>query len=139
MFCVQATSAGISNGLTFSHDVAPILYRHCVGCHHPGDIAPMSLLTYKEVRPWAAAIREAVLTGNMPPWKADPHYGDWSNDPRLSDAEIAIIKVWVDGPKSEGNPKDMPPLTDFNSGWKIGKPDVVISIPEHKLEPSGPD
>ena len=74
---------------TFSRDVAPILYQHCVSCHHPGDIAPMSLLTYKDTRPWAASIRQAVLTHKMPPWKADPHFGQWSNDPRLSDVEIA--------------------------------------------------
>jgi hypothetical protein len=137
--CAQAMSAGTAKGLTFSHDVAPILYEHCVRCHHTGDIAPMSLLTYKEVRPWAAAIRQAVLTGKMPPWKADPHFGQWSNDPRLSDAEIAIIKTWAEGPKIEGDPKDMPPVPEFNGGWKIGKPDIVISIPEHKLEASGPD
>ena len=68
------------NDVTFSADVAPILYQHCANCHHANDIAPMSLLTYKETRPWAAAIREAVLTRQMPPWKADPHYGKWAND-----------------------------------------------------------
>ena len=74
--------------LTFSHDVAPILYKHCVTCHHPGDIAPMSLLTYKDVRPWAASIRQAVVSRKMPPWLADPAVGHWSNDPRLSEADI---------------------------------------------------
>src|SRR3569833_356780 len=76
---------------TFTRDVAPILYAHCVKCHHSGDIAPMSLLTYKEVRPWAAALKEAVVTRKMPPWKADEHYGKWANDARLSQAEIATI------------------------------------------------
>jgi len=126
-------------GVTYTHDVAPILYQHCVACHHPNDIAPMSLLTYKETRPWAAAIRQAIVTGKMPPWKADPHYGKWSNDPRLSDTEIATIKAWVDGDKLEGDPKDMPAAPQFTDGWKIGKPDAIITIPEHVIEASGPD
>ena len=125
--------------VTFSHDVAPILYKHCVACHHPNDIAPMSLLTYREARPWAAAIKQAVVTGKMPPWKADPHFGKWSNDSRLSDAEIQTLVAWVNGSKLEGDPKDMPPEPAFPSGWHIGKPDAVIPIPEHTIEGHGPD
>lgn len=124
---------------TFSRDVASILYRHCVSCHHPGDIAPMSLLTYKDARPWGAAIREAVLTHKMPPWKADPHFGTWSNDPRLSPAEIAVLSAWVEAGKPQGDPKDLLAAPTFTDGWKIGKPDVVLSIPEHKLDATGPD
>jgi hypothetical protein len=125
--------------LTFSRDIAPIFYRHCVVCHHPGDIAPMSLLTYKEARPWAAAIREAVVSRKMPPWLADPAVGHWSNDPRLSDAEIQTIRSWVEGPKLEGDPKEMPPTPSFPDGWKIGKPDAVVAIPIHTLDAKGPD
>ncbi len=125
--------------VTFSHDVAPILYAHCVSCHHPGDIAPMSLLTYQQARPWAAAMKEAVVTKKMPPWKADPHYGKWSNDPSLSEAEISTIRAWVENGTPEGNPKEMPTPPSFASGWKIGKPDVVIPIPEHTVEATGPD
>jgi mono/diheme cytochrome c family protein len=124
---------------TFSHDVAPILYQHCVQCHHPNDIAPMSLLTYAEVRPWAAAIREAVVSGQMPPWKADSAYGHWSNDPRLSQSEINTIRAWAAGAKLEGDPKEMPARPEFPDGWKIGKPDAVIAIPEHRLDATGPD
>ncbi len=133
-FCAPTSPAP-----TFSHDIAPILYAHCVKCHHPGDIAPMSLVTYKEARPWAAAIKEAVVTRKMPPWKADPHYGEWSNDARLSDADIATITAWVDGPKLEGDPKDLPASPSFNDGWRLGKPDLVISIPPQKLDATGPD
>jgi hypothetical protein len=110
-----------------------------VVCHHPDDIAPMSLLTYKDARPWAAAIRQAVVTRKMPPWKADPHYGKWANDPRLSDTEIAIIRSWVQGGALEGDPKAMPPRPEFPDGWRIGKPDAVIAIPEHKLSATGAD
>ena len=125
--------------VTFSRDVAPIIYQHCAGCHHAKDIAPMPLLTYQDAKPWAAAIKEAVLTRKMPPWKADPHIGKWSNDPSLNEREIATIKAWVDGGKLEGDAKDLPPVPVFSTDWKIGKPDVVIAIPEHHLTAKGPD
>src|SRR5215472_10395120 len=82
-------------GVTYV-DVAPIIYKHCSGCHHPNDIAPMSLLSYREARPWATAIREAVVSRQMPPWKADPRFGVWSNDWSLSDSDVAAVKAWVD-------------------------------------------
>src|SRR5215471_11543304 len=93
---------------TFSKDVAPIFYRHCVGCHHPDDIAPMSLMDFKSARPWAKAIREAVITRKMPPWFADTRFEKFSNDPRLSAAELATIQAWVDGGASEGDRRDLP-------------------------------
>jgi hypothetical protein len=141
LFVLIGVTAGIAcaGEPTFSRDVAPILYKHCVACHREGDIAPMSLLTYKEARPWAAAIRQAVLARKMPPWKADPRYGAWSNDPRLSESDIATIKAWAEGTKAEGDPKEMPAAPDFHDGWKIGKPDLVFSIPEQKLAATGPD
>jgi hypothetical protein len=125
--------------VTFTHDVAPILYQHCVSCHHPGDIAPMSLLTYKDARPWAAAMKEAVITKKMPPWKADPHFGKWSNDPRLSDAEIETLKAWIVDGKLEGDAKDLKAPPQFSTGWKIGKPDAIIAIPERTISGTGPD
>jgi len=128
-----------NKAVTFNKDVAPILYRHCVACHHPNDIAPMSLITYTQVKPWAASIKEAVLMRKMPPWKADPHYGKWSNDTSLSTAEIETLKAWADSGKLEGNAKDLPAAPVFEDGWRIGRPDLVIGIPEHKLEGSGPD
>jgi hypothetical protein len=135
-----ALVSGLAFGeTTFSRDVAPILYRHCAGCHHANDIAPMPLIAYSDARPWAAAIKEAVLTRRMPPWKADPHVGKWSNDVSLSDAEIATIVQWVDGGKAEGDPKSLPAAPHFEDGWKNGKPDTVVSIPQQKLEGSGPD
>ena len=102
-------------------------------------IAPMSLLTYKDVRPWAAAIHEAVVSRQMPPWLADPQIGHWSNNPTLSAAQIEIIKNWTTGPKLEGDPKDMPQAPTFSEGWKVGKPDVILAIPEHELAGTGPD
>ncbi len=125
--------------VTFTRDVAPILYRHCVACHHPNDIAPMPLITYSEVKPWAASIKEAVLMRKMPPWKADPHYGKWSNDSSLSDAEIQTLKAWVDGGKLEGDPKALPVAPVFEEGWRAGKPDLIVAIPERKIAPDTAD
>jgi len=116
--------------VTYSKDVAPILFKSCAICHHPNDIAPMSLMTYKEVRPWAAAIREKVIGRTMPPWHADPKVGEFTNDPRLSDAEIETIRAWVNSGAKEGNAKDLPPSPVFQEGWHI-KPDVILSIPEY--------
>jgi hypothetical protein len=124
---------------TFSKDVAPIFYRRCVQCHHPNDIAPMSLLDYKSARPWAKAIRESVLTRKMPPWFADPHYGSFSNDAHLSGDEIRTIESWVDSGAAEGNPRDLPRPPVFTDGWKLGKPDIVIDIGEDYVTKPGAD
>jgi hypothetical protein len=115
---------------TFSKDVAPIFFAHCAGCHRPNDVAPMSLLDYQSARPWAKAIREAALVRKMPPWFADPHFGTFANDARLSDSEIEIIKAWVDCGTPEGDPRDLPRAPEFIEGWRLGKPDIVIDIGE---------
>ncbi|MFN0124873.1 MAG: thiol-disulfide isomerase [Blastocatellia bacterium] len=116
--------------VTFTRDVAPILQKNCATCHRPGEVAPMSLLTYKEVRPWARSIREAVVSRQMPPWFADTQHNHFANDPRLSQKEIDTITAWVEGGAKEGNPKDMPAPPQYVSGWQIGKPDLVITMPE---------
>lgn len=124
---------------TFSKDIAPIFYSRCVTCHRPNDIAPMSLLDYQSIRPWAKAIREAVLTRKMPPWFADPHWGEFSNDARLSAAEIETIKAWVDDGAKEGDPKDLPPAPVFVEGWRLGKPDIVVDIGQDFAVKAGND
>jgi hypothetical protein len=123
-------------GLTFSKDVAPIFYKNCVSCHRAGEIAPMSLITYKEIRPWAKAIREKVATRQMPPWHADPQHGSWSNDRRMSQKDIDTIVAWVDGGAREGDPKDLPAAPKFATGWQIGEPDVVFYMPEEFTVPA---
>src|SRR5215510_13902598 len=93
---VSRTSANDENAApTFAKDIAPIFYKNCVECHRSGEIAPMSLITYKEVRPWAKSIREKVIKREMPPWHADPAHGEWSNDKRLSQKEIDTIVAWI--------------------------------------------
>lgn len=116
--------------VTFSKHVAPILQRSCQGCHRTGEAAPMPLITYGEARPWAKAIREAVLLKRMPPWHADPHYGQFSNDRSLSREEIATVVNWVNAGAPEGDPKDLPPPARFVDGWNIGTPDMEFEMPK---------
>lgn len=116
---------------TFYKDVQPLMERNCVSCHRPGEAAPMSFLSYKEVRPFAAAIRSSVAQRKMPPWQADPGVGHFGNDRSLSQADIDTIVEWAKAGAPEGNPKDAPKLNrTFAEGWSIGKPDVVIEMPE---------
>jgi hypothetical protein len=113
---------------TFTREVAPIVYAKCASCHRPGEVAPMSLLTYRDVRPWAAAIREKVMTRAMPPWHADRQYGRFRNDTSLTQAEIDTLVAWADGGAREGDPAALPPLPTFPDGWQIGTPDVVFEM-----------
>ncbi len=121
---------------TFTKDVAPIFHQRCAGCHRPNEIAPMSLVDYKSARPWAKAIREAVVSRKMPPWFADPRWGRFANDARLSAREVATIRAWVDAGAPEGDPRELPATPMFPAGWQLGRPDIVIDIGEdHRVTP----
>jgi mono/diheme cytochrome c family protein len=124
--------------VTFNRDVAPILYKNCVVCHRPNDIAPMSLMTYNDAHNWARQIRNAVVHRQMPPWHADPNVGDFINDPRLSDDDIATIDAWARTGAREGDPKDLPAPPAFAQGWHI-KPDMIFTIPEFTVPGSSMD
>jgi copper type II ascorbate-dependent monooxygenase-like protein len=130
--------------VTYYGDVAPILEKHCTGCHRPNDIAPMSLMTYDEVFPFARMIRENVIQRKMPPWHADPAFGEFDNDARLTDEEMATIDAWVKGGAKRGEPEpgahgsasrvpEAPALT-----WHI-KPDVIFTIPEFTVPRTAQD
>jgi len=126
--------------VTFNKHVAPILFKNCTQCHRAGEIAPMSLMSYKESRPWARSIKEKVVTRVMPPWHADPKHGEFINDARLSEEEVNTIAAWVDQGAKEGNPKDLPPAPKYSNDWELGKPDVIFSMPEtYTVAASGPD
>jgi hypothetical protein len=114
---------------TYTRDVAPILRANCETCHRAGEAAPMSLRTYKEVRPFAAAIKEAVALRKMPPWYADPHYGKFANDRSLSQHDIDTLVAWVKGGAPEGDPADLPKPATFTDGWNIRTPDMVLEMP----------
>jgi hypothetical protein len=123
---------------TFSKDVAPILFNRCAECHRAGEAAPMALTSYQEARPWAKAIKAAVLTRKMPPWLADSHHGSFRNNRALADAELKIIAAWADGGAPEGDPKQTPALPHFETGWNIGKPDQTIDIGrDFQVPPTG--
>jgi hypothetical protein len=115
---------------TFTRDVAPIFYKNCTNCHRPGEIAPMSLLTFKDARPWAKSIATRVSSGLMPPWHADPAYGHFLNDRRLSDADRDVIARWANGGAPEGNAADLPPQPTYEGGWSIGQPDEIYAMQE---------
>jgi len=114
--------------VTFNKDVAPIFNKNCASCHRAGEMAPMSLTSFKDARPWANAIRKAVIERAMPPWGADPAFGEFANSLRLSDQELATIAAWVGGGSLEGDARDLPAPPVFTDGWHIGTPDAVLSM-----------
>jgi hypothetical protein len=140
--CAVALAA--QSPVTFNKDIAPIFQKACQNCHRPGSIAPMSLLTYRDARPWARSIKVKVVKRQMPPWHIDRNVGvnKFKDDPSLTDAEIAAISAWVDQGAPEGNPSDLPPARQFTEldKWHIGKPDIVISMPQaYTLRAKGGD
>ena len=129
---VQAQTAP-AGAPTFTKDVAPILQKSCQTCHRPGMMAPMSLLTYQDARPWARSMKAKVSNREMPPWFIDRNIGihQFKDDPSLTDAEITTIATWADNGAPEGNPADMPPPRHFEDSnqWHIGRPDHIIEAP----------
>jgi hypothetical protein len=115
---------------TFTKDVAPILYKNCTTCHRPGEIAPMSLLTYDDARPYAKDILDEVGQGHMPPWHADAPAGTFENERRLSDAEKKTLLDWAANGAPKGDDKDLPPQPTYTEGWAIGTPDLVLQMDE---------
>src|SRR5215469_15770362 len=142
---IAATSA--DKPVTFTKDVAPILQARCQECHRKGSMAPMSLMTYEETRPWAKSIKERVLTRQMPPWHIDKTVGiqKFQNDISLTDAQIATIVKWVDSGAPMGDPKDMPPPKEFPNydGWTLakqfGQPDLVLKSDAYTMPARGQD
>ncbi len=119
--------AAMAAPVTFNKDVLPILQKNCQACHRPGELAPMSFLTYSEARPWAKAMKQAVVTKKMPPWFAEK--GHFANDRTLSADEINTLVSWADGGAPEGDAKDKPAPLTFQDGWNI-KPDMIVEMPK---------
>jgi hypothetical protein len=132
-----AAAADQSAPVTFTKDVLPVLQKNCQSCHRPGQVAPMSLLTYKDARPWAKAMKTAVVERKMPPWFADPAHGHFSNDRSLKQSDIDTLAKWADTGAAEGNPAAAPaPVQWPGGGWTI-QPDVVMDLPPHDVPAKG--
>jgi mono/diheme cytochrome c family protein len=123
--------------VTFNKHVAPILFKHCAGCHRPGEIGPFPLLTYKDAAKRADFLKDVTAERRMPPWKAEPNYGDFHDVRRLSDAEIKTLAAWADSGAREGDAKDLPPTPKFPEGWQLGTPDLVLKMPKAFAVPAG--
>jgi len=115
---------------TFWRDVLPIIQQHCQVCHRQGEIGPMPLLTYRQVKPYAHAIQKVTRQHSMPPWFADPQFGHFADDPSLTAQEIATLSAWADAGAPAGNPHDAPPPKVWAQGWVIPQPDLVLSMPK---------
>ena len=139
---VQSAGSERDTDVTFSKDIAPILQRSCENCHRPKGGAPMALISYEDVRPWARSIKHRTSSREMPPWFIDKNIGiqRYKDDPSLSDEEIARITTWVDNGAPRGNPADLPtPILWPVDGWNYGTPDLIVSSPEGTIEAEGAD
>jgi mono/diheme cytochrome c family protein len=123
--------AAAATAPTFTKDVAPIVFNNCASCHRAGEVAPMTLTSYEDVRPWAKVIKNKVVSREMPPWGADPaHSLKMRNDRSLTQAQIDTIVAWVDGGAPKGSDADLPPLPAFAEGWTFGRePDAILEMP----------
>jgi hypothetical protein len=132
-----AAEAAPPLSVSFNRDVLPILQDKCQTCHRPGQMAPMSLLSYTDARPLAKAIKVAVETRKMPPWNADPAYGHFLNDRSLNQSQIEKLVAWADSGAAEGDAKDAPPPKHWpTGGWEI-QPDIIVDGPEFDVPTSG--
>ena len=134
---IRATTEEAVQPVTFNKDVLPILQKNCQSCHRPGQIAPMSFLTYKDVRPWAKAMKAAVVSRKMPPWFADPQFSHFANDRSLKPNDIETISKWADSGAQEGDAKTAPAEIQWpRDGWEI-EPDIVVDGPQFTV-PANP-
>jgi tetratricopeptide (TPR) repeat protein len=133
---VATTQAARSERVTFTKDIAPILFERCGTCHHPDGVAPFSLLTYADARRRASLIATVTKRRLMPPWKSEPGYGDFIGQPHLSAADIDVIQQWAAAGAPEGDQRDLPPPPHWIAGWQLGKPDLIASLPDAYVVPA---
>jgi len=128
--CIGHVVKPKENGrITYAKQVSRIVQKNCQECHRPGQIAPMSLLTFEDALAWSDTIREVISEGRMPPWYADPRYGKFSNDRRLSPEDKETLLTWLNNRTPRGDDKDLPPPRRFPEGWSIGTPDLIVPMP----------
>ena len=137
---VAARQPSPSAEITFSKDVAPIVFEHCAGCHRPGGAAPFSLLTYPAARSRARMIGIVTRSRLMPPWKSEPGYGEFVGHQHLSEPKIQILQRWAETGAPEGDPRAVPPTPTWTPGWQLGQPDFEVQWPEpYTVRADGPD
>jgi mono/diheme cytochrome c family protein len=130
-------SAAAEEVVTYTKDIAPILWKHCAECHRPGQVAPFALLTYHEAAKRARHIKQITASRRMPPWKPEPGCGEFIGARRLSDHDIRLLARWADSGAKEGDPKDLPAAPTFSHGWPLGPPDLVLKMSEPFTVPAG--
>jgi hypothetical protein len=132
--------AGAAEKITFTKDVAPLLWKHCAGCHRPGGAGPFPLLTYEDAAKRANFLRHITSSRRMPPWRPEPEFGSFQSDRRLSDSDLQTLARWSRVGAPKGDPKDLPPLPKFLDGWQLGEPDLVLQMAEpYKVPVDGAD
>jgi len=134
----RATAA--PGAVTYSKEIAPILYKNCVSCHRAGEVAPFPLESYQDAAKRARLLAEAAATRYMPPWKPEPGYGEFRGERRLTEREIALLQRWADTGAPRGDAADLPPAPTFADGWQMGEPDLVLKMPQpFTVSADGPD
>ena len=146
---IVVTAAAIAAGsadtkvvgeITFNRHLAPVIFKHCAPCHHPGGSGPFPLLRYGEAKKRAEEMAEVTAKRVMPPWLPEPGHGDFADSRRISEGEVQLFQRWLDGGAVEGAARELPPLPQFSSDWQLGPPDFVARMPEpFELGPEGPD
>ena len=137
---VFSTTVRAAEVPTFNKHIAPILYQNCATCHRPGEVAPFPLLTYQDAAKRAKLISTVTEKRYMPPWKAEPGYGSFANERRLTDAQIEVIKSWAEAGAPEGDINEKPVQPVFTEGWLGGEPDQVVKMPvKYSVPADGPD
>ncbi len=132
--------AAQTSPVTFNRDIAPILWQHCASCHRPGQLGPFNLVTFDDARPRAREIVRAVQSRSMPPWKPEAGHGDFAGARGLTDQQISLFERWLEQGSPRGDPRDLPPAPTWASGWQLGQPDLVLTMPEaYQLSGNGPD
>jgi hypothetical protein len=130
----------LPGAVTFSEHVAPIIFNNCTACHRPGEAAPFPLVNSRDVRKRGRTILQVVERRYMPPWQPEPGHGEFQNERRLSDRQIALLRRWVQTGMAEGDPKALPEMPKFQQGWYLGKPDLVLTMDRTFDVPAdGPD
>ena len=125
---------------TFTRDIAPIIFNSCTRCHRPGEAGPFPLMTYGDLRKRGAMIERVTESRFMPPWHPVEGHGEFAGANRLSDEEIALIGGWLRSGMPQGDPAELPEMPEFDDGWKLGEPDVVVMMPEgYEVPAGGPD